>query len=135
MFYDPDKETRERRLEKGRFMSIFRTYDVDFDRFLSPSEFSDLCSCEFPEMSPSDVRAVGEQLDIDLDGQISEREFLIWGLVGGVVNSIKKKRRDSHMNGKFQVNHRKASRSAEMMVGFSPAAGGRPLGADVEGGD
>ena len=54
---------------------------------------------EFPEMSPPEVRAVCEQLDIDLDGQISEREFLIWGLVGGVVDKIKSKRGGGRLGG------------------------------------
>ena len=126
MFYDPDKEARSRRLEKGRFLSVFRTYDVDFDRYLSPNEFRSLFKSEFPEMTEAEVRSVGRKLDIDLDSKISEREFLIWGLVGGVLDSIRGKRgqREEAKADTLYLRFRRESKAGVLGISAANLLGG-----------
>ncbi|GMH81787.1 hypothetical protein TL16_g09045 [Triparma laevis f. inornata] len=81
LFYDPDKLSVSQRLEKGKFLAAFRKYDVDFDGFLNPEEFGEMCENEFKEMSKEEIVESAKKIDVDVDGYISEREFLIWGLV------------------------------------------------------
>ena len=92
LFYDPDKAAVAQRLEKGKFLAIFRKYDVDFDGFLDKKEFGELCKNELPEMPSDEVAATAKKIDIDVDGYVSEREFLIWGLVAGTVQEVNRRR-------------------------------------------
>lgn len=40
-----------------------------------------MCENEFKEMSKEEIVESAKKIDVDVDGYISEREFLIWGLV------------------------------------------------------
>ena len=82
VFYDPDKAARARRVQKARFLAIFNRYDTDFDEYLNEQEFRNLCRDAFPKLTEDMIAETTKRLDLDMDGFISQREFLIWGFFG-----------------------------------------------------
>jgi hypothetical protein len=90
VFYDV-AEKRMMRIKKARLLAIFYVYDTDFDDFLSPHEFKALCKEQFPGMKEEEIAETAKEIDLDVDGYISEREFLIWAIFGAGVDKFQPK--------------------------------------------
>jgi len=89
VFYDQSPEKRQTRIKKARLLGVFYVYDTNYDDFLNPHEFMALCKDQFPTMSEQDIKDTMKQIDLDMDGEISEREFLIWGIFGAGLDKFK----------------------------------------------
>ncbi|GMI09202.1 hypothetical protein TrVE_jg1217 [Triparma verrucosa] len=78
-----DKDTRKRlaKVRRARHLSTFRKYDIDFDGFLSPKEFRTMCKNEFAMKEEQDIRHIADAIDLNMDGYLSEQEFVVWALV------------------------------------------------------
>lgn len=78
-----DKDTRKRlaKVRRARHLATFRKYDIDFDGFLSPKEFRTMCKNEFAMKEEQDIRHIADAIDLNMDGYLSEQEFVVWALV------------------------------------------------------
>ncbi|GMH49405.1 hypothetical protein TL16_g00508 [Triparma laevis f. inornata] len=81
LLFDKDVRRRMGRVRRARHLATFRTYDLDFDGYLSPKEFRAMCKNEFGMKEEQDIQHIADAIDLDMDGYLSEQEFIVWALV------------------------------------------------------